>query len=73
MKKYADKTGNSGVIAYAVGADAITIQFKHAAELYTYSYASAGKKHVETMKKLAKEGAGLSTYISQNVSQDYER
>lgn len=73
MKKYADKTGNSGVESFAILPEAIKVKFKYSEEIYEYSYASAGKKHIENMKNLALKGDGLSTYISQNVSEDYEK
>lgn len=40
---------------------------------YSYSYTSAGASNVETMKKLAREGAGLSAFITRNVRFDYEK
>ena len=40
--------------------------------VYTYSHASAGKQHVEKMKRLASEGQGLSGYISKHVKDRYE-
>ena len=73
MKKYADKTGNSGVDSYAIFPDSIKVKFKYSDAAYDYSYSSAGKTHIEKMKTLAEKGAGLSTYISQNVSGDYEK
>ncbi|HVX27677.1 MAG TPA: hypothetical protein VHB70_15100 [Parafilimonas sp.] len=60
----------SGVISYKTGKDFIEVQF--ADWLYTYSYASAGKKVIEEMKKHAKANEGLSTFISQHHPQ-YEK
>jgi hypothetical protein len=56
----------SGVIAYHIGKDFITVKFRDKDQLYTYSYSSAGVKHVEKMKLLARASKGLSTYIAQN-------
>jgi hypothetical protein len=71
MKKYMGKSGNSGVIGYETAADRITVQFRNH-NIYTYTYRSAGKGHVEKMKLLALGGKGLSGYISQHVREKYE-
>ncbi len=72
MKKYKNLQGNSGVSAFDTGPDYIRIKFQNSSDIYTYSYNSAGIKHVEQMKILAHKGAGLSTYISKNVKDKYE-
>lgn len=71
MKRYRDITGTSGVTAYETGPDKICVEFNHSA-IYLYTYASAGKHIIERMKKLAAEGKGLSTYISQKVKEKFE-
>jgi hypothetical protein len=70
--RYGNKNGHSGVVAYEIGEDSITVKFS-GGDTYLYSYASAGKKRVETMKKLARSGEGLSTFISQEVRERFER
>ena len=72
MKVYANRGGNSSVRYYEYGGDYITIQFKTGAP-YTYSYRSAGKYNVETMKQLADSGQGLGSFIMRNCSKLYER
>jgi hypothetical protein len=72
MKRYSDNTGTSGVVAYDIGDDFILVQFRDSDKIYCYSYRSAGKRHVERMKILAEQGAGLSTYVSQHVKDKYE-
>jgi hypothetical protein len=72
MLRYANKQGSSGVIRYETGAEAIAIEFV-GGDMYLYTYDSAGKKNVETMKKLARKGEGLSTFISREVKEKYER
>lgn len=72
MKRYQNRSGNSGVVAYEAGDSFIRIRFAEGA-LYTYSYQSAGKAKVEKMKALAGEGKGLATYISQHVKDAYDR
>jgi hypothetical protein len=71
MKKYANKSGTSGVIAYDTESEAICIRFDGGA-IYKYTYGSAGKTRVEKMKKLAELGEGLATYISRYVKEAYE-
>jgi len=71
MKKYIDITGNSGVTAYIIDTESISIEFNNDS-IYLYTYESAGKKKIEKMKKLATEGKGLSTYISQHVKDKFE-
>lgn len=65
MSPYSSKSGKkSGVTAYRSGTDFIAVQF-NGKEVYTYTYRSAGRAAIETMKKLASEQKGLSTYIAQ--------
>lgn len=72
MQRYLNLSGDSGVTHYEIGADYILVKF-HGKPPYRYSHARAGKKHVERMKALAVAGRGLSTYISQNVHELYDR
>ncbi|NDK39484.1 hypothetical protein DT603_11585 [Pseudoxanthomonas gei] len=73
MERYGNLAGDSGVVAYAITARSILVKFAGSDRLYEYSHASAGKAHVETMKRLAQAGRGLSTYISRHVADDYVR
>ncbi len=72
MEKYRNKSGSSGVSAFAVGADYIAVRFVDSNRIYKYSYRSAGKSKVEKMKRLAAAGEGLSTFISRHVKELYE-
>jgi hypothetical protein len=72
VKFYRNKSGNSGVLAYETGKTFIRIKFIEG-ELYTYSFKSAGKEHVERMKELAEQGKGLSGYISKYVKDHYDK
>jgi hypothetical protein len=65
MKKYADLSGDSGIVAYDYGDDWIRIQFKRGGT-YEYRSADIGAAHVANLKRLADSGDGLNTYISQN-------
>lgn len=73
MEKYKNRSGDSGVYAYTIGADYIIVQFRTSATPYTYSYARAGARHVEAMKKLARAGKGLSSYITRHVRDAYDK
>ena len=70
MHRYANLSGVSGVVAYDIGPDSVTVRFKDGGT-YRYTYASAGPFHVEEMKKLALAGRGLSTYIVKHVRNAY--
>jgi hypothetical protein len=66
MTPYSSKNGKgSGIVAYEIGPDYIIVQ-THGYRYYRYSYRSAGKENVESMKKCALESKGLSSYISRH-------
>ena len=70
LTPYGNRSGASGVRAYRIGACQISVQFADGTT-YDYSYASTGRDKVEQMKALARAGAGLSTFISQQVRDAY--
>ena len=72
MKRYANLSGTSGVVAYAIGPDFVDVKFKGRDEVYRYSESSAGKETVDAMKLYAATGRGLSTFISR-AQPAYER
>ncbi len=72
MIRYKDLEGHSGVTGYELHDESIRVEFNHDA-VYEYTYASAGERIIEKMKKLAVAGKGLSTYISQTVRERFER
>ena len=72
MKRYLNKEGHSGVTGYDSAPGSIAVEFNHDA-VYLYTYKSAGKKVIEKMKVLAQAGRGLSTYISRNVRDNFEK
>jgi hypothetical protein len=61
---------HSGVSAYAVQADAIVVEFRDGS-LYLYNHDCPGRRHVERMKALADDGAGLATYITRRVGKRF--
>lgn len=70
MKQYKNLAGDSGAIAYDVGNDRIKVKFLDGT-VYTYTYRSAGRANVETMKSLAIAGRGLSSFISSIVKDGF--
>ena len=70
MEKYKGISGNYGVTAYKILKDSIILQFQYK-DLYLYDYEKPGKHHVERMKILAEKGKGLTTYVNQNVRENY--
>jgi hypothetical protein len=74
MKRYANRSGDSGVRAYRNTADAILVWFVDRDEPYAYSSKGrAGPRRVARMKALAEAGKGLATYISRHAHDLYER
>jgi len=72
MQPYMNLNGDSGVTAYEIGADYITVQFKSGRERnYTYTNLSAGHDRVEQLKRLARQGYGLNSYINRVVDKAY--
>lgn len=61
----------TGVVAYLFAGSSIILKFRSKDEFYLYTDKMPGAEHVKTMKKLAKKGSGLSTYINQNVRERY--
>ncbi|HVS91774.1 MAG TPA: hypothetical protein VHE59_07065 [Mucilaginibacter sp.] len=61
----------TGVAAYLFAGDSIILKFRSRDEFYLYTDKMPGAEHVKTMKKLAKKGSGLTTYINQNVRERY--
>ena len=68
MQPYA--SDGSGVIAWEAAPDAIGVQFADGT-VYVYTHAVTGRAKVERMKRLARAGRGLATYISQHVGDAY--
>ncbi len=58
--------------AYEIGPDFIRIQF-HDGTIYLYTYASAGSRSIEHMKRLARKGQGLNSFIDTDVHDLYAK
>ncbi|MEO7493321.1 MAG: hypothetical protein ABIT83_06100 [Massilia sp.] len=70
MQRYKNQQGDSGVTAYALEPEAIRVRFADGAT-YLYTWQSAGRDKVEQMKRLARDGRGLCSYISREVRDAY--
>ncbi|WP_307728261.1 hypothetical protein [Massilia sp. PAMC28688] len=71
MVPYRRLSGESGVVEYESAPASIRVRFVDGT-VYTYSHARAGRHHVQEMKRLAREGKGLSGYISKHVRDQYD-
>lgn len=67
MERYKNHSNKSGVVAFEIGRGSITVKFVNG-EKYLYTDKSAGAQNVAHMQGLARSGIGLSTFISQHVS-----
>ena len=72
LKPYRNRSGRSGVSAYAIGEGFILVHFVRDGT-YEYTDARPGRMHVRNMQTLAQAGIGLSTYISRFVRGNYAR
>lgn len=72
MPLYKNISGNAGILAYKIFDKAIELIFKDG-DTYLYTQKSAGLKHLNQLKKLARAGKGLSTYINKYVKDKYEK
>lgn len=70
MTPYSNLSGRSGVVAYEIAPDSITVEFEDGA-VYLYTEESAGRSDLEAMKGLADAGRGLSTFIVRHVRMAY--
>ncbi len=65
-----DRTAKSGVVAYEMHDDAIDVRFANG-DVYRYDETTPGAVDVELMKRFARAGRGLTTYISKYVKDRY--
>ncbi len=70
MTDYRNLRGNSGVAAYEIAEDSITVQFNDGA-LYLYNNSRPGKRYLDKMKQLALNGSGLNSLISREIKKNY--
>lgn len=74
MTSYKNISQKSGVLNYEIGSDSITVEFKdEKLRHYKYTHVKPGVDIVNEMKRLAIQGYGLGTYISQTVKENYDK
>lgn len=71
MERYSNYGGKSSIRFYEIEPMRIRVMFSDG-KVYSYSYESAGIDHIEEMKRLARSGSGLNSYIMRNVKRAYE-
>ena len=65
MIPYSSKSGKqSGATGFEIGDNYIVVRFDTG--LYKYSFSSCGRETTETLKRLARTGQGLSTWIARH-------
>lgn len=72
MQRYGNRSGDSGVVGYEIGAGRIAVAFVDGS-VYLYDAGRPGADAVAQMQRLARAGQGLSTYISRHVRQNYAK
>lgn len=70
MERYRDSAGNSGIAAYDIAKNSIRVEFKDGG-LFLYDTHSPGRAEIEEMKRLARAGSGLNTFINRYVRGRY--
>lgn len=70
MENYMNLGGNSGISAYEISTESVTVQFTTGA-VYVYTYQSAGRGNIEEMKTLASGGQGLNSFIMRHVKNNF--
>ena len=70
MERYKNIGKDSGVAAFEIGQDSITVQFNDGA-VYLDNTQSAGVANIAELKLLALAGQGLNSFISSVVRKRY--
>jgi hypothetical protein len=70
MERYANRGGDSNVVAYEIEQSSIKVQFGDGS-VYLYTNQSAGAANLEQMKQLANAGQGLNSFIGRVVRKGY--
>ncbi len=71
MRSYRNLSGNSGVTAFQRGRTYIRVEFS-GESVYRYTHQSAGRNNIDEMKRLARQGEGLNSFINCEVRTLYE-
>ena len=70
MERYANRGGDSNVLAYEIEQTSIKVQFGDGS-IYLYTSQSSGTANLEQMKQLASAGQGLNSFIGRVVRKGY--
>lgn len=70
MQPYGKRDGSTGVVSWEDKSNGIVLRFADGST-YLYTYATPGRDEVQAMRRLAKKGQGLTTYVSQHVGSRY--
>ena len=70
MERYANRGGDSNVVAFEIDQGSINVQFGDGS-IYLYTAQSAGSANLENMKQLARAGQGLNSFINRAVRKGY--
>ena len=65
MERYQNLEDEAGIVAYELGEESLTVQFRDGAR-YLYTYQRTGRPYVERMKALARAGQGLQRFLHQS-------
>jgi len=72
MERYRNLDGDSGVVAFEIGASSILVEFTDKSK-YLYNGSKPGPAAVSEMQKLARAGRGLNSYINRFIGKNYAR
>lgn len=68
---YKGRNPDAGVRNFEILPDAIILEFVDRQCRYLYNAEKPGLDHVNEMKRLARTGDGLTTYVNQHVGDNY--
>jgi len=71
MEEYKNLNEGSGIIAYEIANDSISVQF-NTGMVYVYTRNSVGSVYLNRMKVMAHNGRGLNSFIMKKVRNKYE-
>lgn len=72
MERYRNSSGNSPITHFEIAENSISVWFKGGKKNpYIYPVRKIGNYHFQQLIQRANSGKGLSTYINQNVRNDF--
>lgn len=70
LKKYVNRRGASGVIAYCINGDTVSVLFS-SWMLYTYDRSRIGDVNFQKLVRCAVDGIGLNGFIVKFIGKEY--